>query len=451
MRIRRHDRARGMTGRLVPSVPVGGSSAWEPIEALASRLSGSPAASLGLVAAFFGLLFLRAPDILLHAGLWGEDGWFFYPDAYNAGTASLLWPNAGYLQIFPRLVALAVQPVPLIYVPALFAATGLLTQAIAAAFIASNRMAIAWPSALARFLFALIYLMLPNSWEVYGSLVDAQWHLAVLAFCVVVSAPPANWRQATFDTAALTVSGLTGPFCLLLLPVAAWQAIAERASANWWRGAILAAAAAVQSGFLSTGFGTRSHLAPLGATPMLFARIVALQVFFGALLGAGSVPALIHTAAWRGNVLPIVICFAGLGLGTAAAILGPPLLRKAAAFAGMSFAAALVTPVVSETVPQWLAMTKPIAGERYYLFPILTWVGALYVLAADRRRVLRALGLMLILTTIGWGVRIDWRTPFAHPSGFSRRAEAFMKAPAGTRMEFPLRSGGSPMVLVKRK
>ena len=94
------------------SIPVGGRSARQEVEAPAS-----PAALLGLVGAFFGLLFLRAPDILLHAGLWGEEGRILYPDAYNAGLASLLWPGGGYLDTYSRLVALAVQPLPLIYVP----------------------------------------------------------------------------------------------------------------------------------------------------------------------------------------------------------------------------------------------------------------------------------------------------------------------------------------------
>jgi len=43
------------------------------------------------------LLISRDPRVLLQAELWGDDGWSWYPDAYNHGLASLLVPVGGYL------------------------------------------------------------------------------------------------------------------------------------------------------------------------------------------------------------------------------------------------------------------------------------------------------------------------------------------------------------------
>jgi hypothetical protein len=420
-----------------------------PTEALASRLACSLRALLAVVAVSFIILALRSPANLLHASFWGEDGWVWYPDAYNAGIASLFSPHAGYLSLLQRFVAIVSQPVPLVYEPVVFAAVALLVQSVTAAFIVSHRMADAWPSARARLLFALIYLVLPNSWEIYGNLTDTQWHLAILAFCVLVSTAPGNRSQFTFDAIVLTFAGLSGPFSLLLLPIAFWQALADRRSANWWRGAVVAVTASIQIGLLLTHNQTRPA-GPLGASPLVLARIVALQILLRSLSGTMSLPPVIQAAVLQHDAVPVLVCLVAAGFGAIAAYVGPPVLRKAMLFAAASFSAALATPLVSATDPQWPIMTMPLSGDRYYIFPIMAWLGALFILAADRRFMLRGFGIGLIAIMLVWGVPMDFQYPLASPIGFKQRARVFMAAPPGTRMEFRVRPGGPPMVLIKR-
>ncbi|HEY1934938.1 MAG TPA: hypothetical protein VGG99_23280 [Acetobacteraceae bacterium] len=405
-------------------------------------------ALLGLSAVFLVILALRSTDNLLHASFWGEDGWLWYSDAYRVGIDSLFWPNVGYLSTLQRLVAIVSQQVPLVYEPVVFAVVALVTEAATAVFIVSDRMASAWPSAWGRLLFAFIYLVLPNSWEIYGNLTDAHWHLAVLAFCILVSAPPVNRRQIVFDAVVLTISGVSGPFSILLLPVALWQAVVDRRPSTRWRSALLAATAIVQIWFLLTNNQHRTT-APLGAGPIVLSRIIALQIFLRSLSGTITLPPIVQAVMERHGSVSILVCLVGIGYGLTAAYLGPPVLRKAILFAGASFAAALVTPLVSRTDPQWQSMTMPLSGDRYYVYPILAWLGALFVLAADRRLVLRVFGIGMIATMLAWGVPADWHYPLAGPIGFKARARAFMAAPPGTRMEFPIRPGGPPMVLIK--
>jgi len=51
---------------------------------------------LFMVALVFALLlFCRKPGVLLHAEVWGDDGWSWYPDAYSIGWHSLLLPVGG--------------------------------------------------------------------------------------------------------------------------------------------------------------------------------------------------------------------------------------------------------------------------------------------------------------------------------------------------------------------
>jgi hypothetical protein len=44
---------------------------------------------------FAAVLVSRRPSVLFHAEFWAEDGWYWYPDAYHNGWASLLLPHTG--------------------------------------------------------------------------------------------------------------------------------------------------------------------------------------------------------------------------------------------------------------------------------------------------------------------------------------------------------------------
>lgn len=397
------------------------------------------------------MLLLRDPGALLHAEFWAEDGWIRFPDAYAAGWHSLLWPRAGYLQTASRLAALVVQPLPLAWAPTLFAAVALAVQALPPAFLLSRRMDRAWPSVPGRMLFALLYVALPNSFEVSANLTNAQWQLAVLGFLVLVSARAEAWSRRVFDALVLGLSGLSGPICLFLLPVAAWRWREDRDRQTAWRAAIVGACVVAQGGCLLATMHADRSAAPLGAAPATLARIVALQIFLGALLGTRLCRDLAGSPVWTLDAVPILLALAG-GLISAMALRhGSPLLRKAACVAGALFAAALWHPQVSLAEPQWLTMTRPGAGQRYYFIPMLVWLGVLLTLAASEARARRwpALALLLLLP---FGIAADWLPPRMAPTGFAAAARAFALAPPGTRAEFPVHPPGArPMVLVKRQ
>lgn len=407
-----------------------------------------PAPVLLLAVVFGALLLSRRPAVLLDAAFWAEDGWVWYPEAYSLGWHSLLKPVAGYLQTLSRLVALAAQAVPLAWAPTVFAAASLVIQALPAAFLVSPRMDRAWPSLWARLLFALIYVALPNSYEVYVNLTNAQWNLAVLAFLVLVSRSPEGWPGRVFDTVVLIVSGLSGPLCLLLVPVAAWKAFEDRNRTSAWRLAAMLAAALVQGGLVLATGGSRSP-APLGAGPRTFARIASMQIFIGALLGRPAMEWFHGTALWTSNIGPALITAAGLAFVGLAVVRRPGLLRQGCLFAALLLGAALLRPQVSNTEAQWPLLTIPGVGNRYYYIPMLAWVGALFALAADRFRPLRwtAVGLLMLLAV---GIPVAWRQPGMPATNFAEAARAFALAPPGTRMEFPVHPlGVMPMVLVK--
>ena len=404
-----------------------------------------------LAISFAALLISRKPEALLHAELWGDEGWSFYPQAYSAGAASLLVTAGGYLDSFQRLVALAVQPLPLTDVPTAFAVVALVVQLLPALFLVSPRMARLLPSPWVRLGLALLYLGLPNELEFYVNLSATPWNLTLLAFLVVVGAPARSLSARLFDGIVLVLSGLSGPSVLLLLPIAAWQMIERGSRSDRMRLILVCLTALVQVGVLLTAPHDAPSPAPLGAGPRMFARIVSLQVILGAELGIGNAARAMTLPLWQDNILPVGCTIAAFGLGLVALWRGSPLLRKFVLFCVLLLAAALASPQVSLTDPQWPMMTHPPLGNRHFTFPVMAWIAIVATLAADRTLPVRLVGLPLLAVILLWAVPHDWPVPRMQPTDFLSRARAFEAAPAGTRMTFPIVPNGlSPMILVKK-
>lgn len=166
------------------------------------------------------LIFLRRPDALLNPQFLAEDGTYYYAQAYNlGGLRALFLPAAGYLLITDRLIAAVAVLLPMAWAPALFNVYAILWQAAPVAFLFTRRFDQLIPNWYARVAIALLYLAIPNSYELDASVTYIQWHLALLAFLVVIAAPRSGRAWRVFDGAVILLCGLDGPFCLLLTPI----------------------------------------------------------------------------------------------------------------------------------------------------------------------------------------------------------------------------------------
>ncbi|MCQ8277918.1 hypothetical protein NFI95_05595 [Acetobacteraceae bacterium KSS8] len=401
---------------------------------------------------FAALLFSRQPDALLHAELWGDEGWSFYPDAYNQGWRSLLIPAGGYLDSFQRVVAVLCQPLPLHLVPTAFAAIAFLVQLLPALFLLSERVADFLPRMTPRVVLALLYLLTPNAMELFLNLTNTQWLLALLALLVVIGRKPDSAAGWAFDAAVLTLSGLSGPFALMLLPVSAWRWRQHPSPAARMRFVLPALCAAIQIAVMLGALqDTRSH-APLGAGPRMLAQILAAQVVLASEIGwrqAGPVQIL---PIWQNNILPVSLTLGAALLVGVALLRGPVALRQAALFILLMLAASLVSPQVSLDRPRWEIMTHMPMGNRYFAFPVMLWMASLVSLLADRSRVLRLVSVLCLLPILFLAIPREWRVLEQARTDFAIRARQFEAAPPGTRMQFPLiPTGITPMQLVKKQ
>ena len=442
-----------------------GRAPWVPTWAVTlSRVEALTVAVASLMAV--GAVIARRPSSVVHPQLWAEDGAVWVHDAYTRGWwRPLLQPHTGYLQDFPRLVSDIGLLLPLSWLPALFVIASIVVQVLPVTLFVSARFERLVPGRPARLLIAGLYLALPNSFEVDANLTNAQWHLALLAFLCVVAAPAGlGWR--VFDVAILLLSGLTGPFVIVLALLGLVWCWSRRAAPDraWtlslWGISVLLAG--VQAVALLT---SKRAEYPLGASFHRLVDVIGGQVAVAGLLGSAGMR---HVEAGAHPFAVFLVASAALALVYAAVLLrGPLVLRLFVLMAVAIVISALATPMASSNVPQWVALTTPGTGSRYWVIPILAFYLSLLWMAAwplrragrpgPRSRPSRALGLpaaavgaLALLTSVVFAMPRDWSYPRYVDTGYQAAVARFDRLPRGTRAAIPINPPGWAMVLVKK-
>ena len=384
----------------------------------------------------------RRPDVVLRPQFYAEDGVIWYAQAYNLGWLhALSLPEGGYLNTLPRLAAALALLVPLHAAPLVMNLLGIAIQVLPVNVLLSPRCA-AYGSFPVRLFLAAIYLALPNSNEVFVVITNAQFHLALAACLLAFARPPATWLGRIFDVAVFLVSGLTGPFCLVLLPLAA---------VFWWirRGrwlvtvmSVLTLTSLVQmSQLFHTGHAARG-VPDLGATPALFARILAGHVYLGSLIGRNGY------AHWKPMTFLLPVALAGTAL-LVYSFLKAGLERKLVLlFCFLLFAASLWHPLASRPVAVWELFIES-RGMRYWFFPMLGFLWSLVWQATQPGPQRPVFSLVLLL--LARGVIFDWRQLAPPNLDFPSSARKFEAAPKGTLVEIPTLPEGWTMRLTKRE
>ncbi len=193
----------------------------------------------------------------------------------------------------------------------------------------------------------------------------------------------------------------------------------------------------------------------LGASVPLLIRIVATQIAVGALMGEHTIGLLTAWTPWQRQSLPLVVGLVWFLVTTCALWRGSRLLRQATLFAWAVFGAALWHPNISPTTPQWEGMTWPGLGVRYYILPMIAFLGAVLTLASDHAPAARTTGLAL-LSLLAAEAPFDWRPNQLWPpedrwdvTDFNKQARWFQAAPPGTLVSLGTHPNGQRMFLLK--
>lgn len=378
----------------------------------------------------------RRPGLLLRPQFWAEDGLIFYQQAHELGfVPALLNPYAGYPHTLPRLIAGLAQLLPLSAAPLLFNCVGLVVQSLPAIYVSSSRMAHLAPLPV-RLLLGFLYVGVPNVWRVHGNLTNAQWHLAVLCFLILIAAAPKSVWAKVFDVTALAVGSVTGPFVVFLLPVAAVMAWARRDPWAVGRGVILAVGAVIIGSMIVSG--SRPIAPPnLGASVLGFCRIFAFQIFVPVFWGANDSMRLEQHPQWL-SFVSCAVTVAGVAFLAYVFVRGSTEMRCFLLFVALQLAASLASPLASATEPQWVALQRPGATHRYWMLPEIGVSVAVVAMAAmATHRLARGacaalIGVILIVDVV------HWRLPELPDLHFDQWVAAFEKLPVGATIRIPI-------------
>jgi hypothetical protein len=393
------------------------------------------------------VLITRRPDAIFHPQFWAEDGTIFFSQAYNQGWVHAMYrPYNGYFHAIPRIVASLALLVPLRLAPLVMNLMAIAFWALPVILLLSARSA-GWGSLRNRAVMACGYLAVPNCVEVCFGMANSQWFVALSAFLLLVASPANTRRVRIAELMFFVFAGLTGPFCLFLLPIAVVVAWKRREPWRWGPSGVFAACCLIQAcGLLIVDPLGRSHH-PLGASPWLFIRLLGGQIYFGALLGgniltngtSAVVFVLLVCASIAGTVL-LAFCFFQSGLE----------MRSFLAFAAMVFAASLTSSkmVYSSGQPIWVILAEA-PGLRYWFFPTLACVWSILWAAHSRIKGLQAVSVIL-LCAMCFGVVRCWKQRALAELHYSEYVEAFEDAPIGTVAVIPENPQGWSLRLVKR-
>jgi hypothetical protein len=390
----------------------------------------------------------RRLDAICHPQFWAEDGHVWIADAVNRGWwPALFRAQDGYFQTLPRLTASVALLVPLSLAPLVLNIVAIVVQALPVSLLLSFR-STGWGNLRFRALMAGIYLALPNCKEMSFGITESQWLLALSAFLLLVAASPQNAFNRIFDLIVFLLCGLTGPFCIFLLPLALYLALTRHDSWRWVLLGVLSALALVQAwALLILNSSGRPHY-PLGASPAMFTRILAGQVYLGVLLGHNSLAGVPGS-----GVFIFLVCISIIGTMIVAFCFFKAAveMRLFITLSAMLLAGSLIT---SSTYPPrgvsvWQLLAA-ISGIRYWFFPCLAFAWSILWCVHSKVTVLKA-GSAYLLVFMCIGIVRDWRHPLFQDLHFAESASRFESAPAGTALTIPLNPAGWNMQLIKRK
>ncbi|MGH7722914.1 MAG: hypothetical protein ACRENL_08830 [Candidatus Dormibacteria bacterium] len=336
------------------------------------------------------LVVLRRPDAVTNPQFWAEDGSRWFADAYNMGASSLLQSYEGYLVTLPRLVAIPAVHLSLQHAALLFNLVAITIQVAPAALFMSRRFEHLAPRAWVRALIGIVYLLVP-SFELNAIITNALWHLAILAVMVLVARPPARLMTRAFDVTVIVLTGLTGPFAALLLPVALARARVLRSARRWYLGVSTALVATLLVQAWAVLHSHRDAAASLGASVNNLLFLISDRVVLPASFAEEAHTHVYTVGQSHGTLL------AGLVAILATAVVGLALVKSAGAvrifllFCFAITAASLLFPLnAGSSTDPWTVLGTTGAGDRYFLSAEVAWlVCVIWVLSRLRRPIVR--------------------------------------------------------------
>lgn len=165
------------------------------------------------ILAALSVLCWRRPDMFLNAQFRAEDGSIFFVDAFYVGLPSLWKTYGGYFHLYPRMVALVCEwlPLPYRYFPLVYN-TGWLSGLFLCVIYLWK---IPHISPGMKGIFSVLLVLVPAGNEAMANLTNAQWILALWILIYALGGPSEKKWQNMAGYGLLLISGLTTPLSVI--------------------------------------------------------------------------------------------------------------------------------------------------------------------------------------------------------------------------------------------
>ncbi len=176
-----------------------------------------------VLALLFGIHLARYFPFLAHAQIKNifEDGFIFISQSWGNGIECLWTPYQKYLHTLQRLVSLIATFFPLDLAPYFFGFFSLLFHFVPVPLILSSRTdQLFGKSLLHKFLFALVYLLLPVASETYGTLTNIHWYLQIYGVLIFFALPSQNRPIKYIEYLFIIICSVTGITFLFIMAFA---------------------------------------------------------------------------------------------------------------------------------------------------------------------------------------------------------------------------------------
>lgn len=229
--------------------------------------------------------------------LWAEDGSIFLNQAQSLGLASIFTPYAGYLHLYPRVIALIANNFELLYRPLILSIGWLFAYIFMFATLIQSALNHRLKFISIVFLIALVSLQ-PNYGENFFNLTNSQWLLGASLSLVALVPLNSPTNLSLGKMLVLIVLGLTGPFSVVLVPILLLRLIVYKDFRQYyWLYLSVFACAAVQAFILLSS----GRAAPAGIHAVLSDWIMSIVRI--ALLGADRRSAILAATLFWGLLI----------------------------------------------------------------------------------------------------------------------------------------------------
>lgn len=398
----------------------------------------------------FLVVYFRRTEIILDPQFWAEDGAAWFANAYNLGALkSLFLVQDGYFQTLSRIVAIIAMLFPIIKAPLVFNLSALIVQILPAIFFLSSRFEKLISNFNIRILLVLLYLFLPNTAEVSGNITNAQWFLALLAFMVLIAKSSDRKSWKIFDFLVLLLAGLSGPFSILLLPIAFFIWFYKRKKYYFQNFIIIFSTAAVQVfGIFYLDGGERIAAIP-DLSVKLFFSIFARQVVWGSLIGVNGYIWILNNISWYFMFFAFST-FLALVLIVYALFKSSFELKLFIIFSLLIFISSLISPTGLPKDHELEFLSRLTTGMRYWMIPMCSFLVTLvWGLSRKNHIIIKVISVMFLTTAI-YGAVVDFHHLKFVDYQFRSEIEKFEDLPSGHQMFIPINPYGWEMELIKR-